>query len=121
MTINLTKNEAVLALSNGSIVTHRMFYPNEWVRQVGGIYEFEDGIGIPSYEFWDLKNGDVYLDGWYLLEFNDGASYSFTVNEKKYKGIYNKEKKSFIIFDKFRDDDSMHHFPLKYALNVSIL
>lgn len=48
----MNNTEAKLALSQGKKLTHEYFTPNEWVKGVGLMYEFEDGCKCLPDEFW---------------------------------------------------------------------
>jgi hypothetical protein len=115
MTTNLTKQEAIEALSNGFIVTHKLFTSKEWIRKIGGLYEFEDGIAVPIDFFWDLKSDESFLSGWAVLEIKNGDFYSFSVNENVLQGLYNEETKSFYVQD---ESDNTNIFLVKSVLDI---
>ena len=64
----MTKDEAIKAISDGEIVTHRFFSPEEWMRKHAIGYEFEDGCLCSELEFWSFRDDKSWLDGWSIHE-----------------------------------------------------
>jgi len=68
----MTRDQAIKAIQEGKRLTHRHFSPEEWVTCDGDYYKFEDGGKCPKDEFWGLRTGLPWEDGWSL--FGTGAS-----------------------------------------------
>lgn len=61
----MTRNEAMsFALSAGKPITHKYFGKGEYVRYQGKELVDEDGIPLPQNEFWAIRSGDFWEDGW---------------------------------------------------------
>ena len=63
----MTKAEAIDALSSGKKVTHHYYYEDEWVVEINGFYQFEDGVKSTPDEFWSLRSAKSWQDGWELF------------------------------------------------------
>jgi hypothetical protein len=63
----MTKNKAIAAMKNGKKVTHDNFSKCEWLKITGCLYEFEDGVLCPPGEFWALRGGNSWQEGWSLV------------------------------------------------------
>lgn len=68
----LSKEQAIEAMKAGKKVRHRYFTDDEWVRlrypDVAGVYEFEDGVICRAREFWYIRRGPEWEDGWEIVE-----------------------------------------------------
>ncbi len=63
----MTKQEAIAAMAEGKKVTHAYFSAGEWMREcpdIGGMLEFEDGVGCPSHEFWKMRKAATWQSRW---------------------------------------------------------
>lgn len=63
----MTKEEAKQALKEGKKVAHRHFTSKEWVKKLGGLYEFEDTCVCRPQEFWRGRSSGSWLDGWRIV------------------------------------------------------
>jgi len=66
--MNMTKKEAIKSMRNGNKVTHRYFTPDEWMKETGHLYEFEDGCMCGFSAFWTHRQDDVWQDGWKVFK-----------------------------------------------------
>ncbi len=64
----LTREQAITAMSLGQTVRHRFFSDNEWVRFNGIQFEFEDGVTCNSTEMWYKRTGGNWETGWSLVD-----------------------------------------------------
>lgn len=61
----MTRNEAMsFAISTGKPITHKYSYKGEYVRYQGKELVDEDGIPLPQDEFWAIRSGGFWEDGW---------------------------------------------------------
>ena len=60
----MTKNEAIELMDQGRKVTHRYFTSDEWMCKFGYLYKFEDDCLCSINDFWVLRDGDSWDDGW---------------------------------------------------------
>lgn len=65
----MTKDEAIKAMGEGKKLTHKNFTDNEWVTEISGNYEFEDGCRCIQIEFWRFRHGSNWDRNWSI--FND--------------------------------------------------
>lgn len=63
----MTKSEAIQALKDGKKVRHGYFSKDEWVKQTGNRFEFEDGVICDPMEFWHYRQGDGWKTGWEII------------------------------------------------------
>lgn len=65
----MTKDEAIEAMKRGHKVTHRFFFPGEWVRMIySGVYMTEDGKRIYQDSFWKIRSSEVWQNGWEIYK-----------------------------------------------------
>lgn len=67
----LTKEEAIQAMKDGHKVTHRHFTSDEYMfmpNPRANKYQFEDGVSMLAYEFWQIRSDPSYLTGWSLFD-----------------------------------------------------
>lgn len=66
----MDRKEAAKALSNGKILTHTYFQPNEWVKSIdnGRYYTFEDGCICSPDEFWHFRKSSIFDNGWTIYD-----------------------------------------------------
>lgn len=64
----MNREEARTALDNGHTLTQTYFTPEEWVRKVGSVYEFEDGCSCDPDEFWLYREDSGFDEGWNLYQ-----------------------------------------------------
>lgn len=64
----MTKQEAIEQMKKGEKVTHTYFSDNEYIYQKGCIIYSEDGVRHE--EFWTLRNGLLFEDGWSIFKSN---------------------------------------------------
>jgi len=61
----MDKDEAIAAMKEGKSVTHKLFYPDEWMTMKDGQIVFEDGCKCDMYDFWFWRNDDEsWLTDW---------------------------------------------------------
>lgn len=65
----MTKAEAIQAMQDGKKVTHRHFFPGEWMTMRMGMMVLEDGVVCTLQEFWQWRTNPAWDDGYKL--FND--------------------------------------------------
>ena len=65
---NMNKEKAIDALHDGKIVKHSGFAPEEWVKQDGHLYVFEDGCQCTHREFWQHRTQDWWDEGWSVID-----------------------------------------------------
>jgi hypothetical protein len=58
----MTKEEAIQAMREGKKVTHRHFTSKEWMKISPGGFEFEDGVIVKPYQFWEIRGEDWETD-----------------------------------------------------------
>ncbi len=63
----MTKDEAIKAMQDGKKVSHRHFDSNEWMKQDGVGYVFEDGCHCAPRDFWHWRDDDSWIDGWRIV------------------------------------------------------
>ncbi len=63
----MTNTEAMGAMRDGHKVRHQSFTLDEWMKETGRLYEFEDGCLCEPDEFWRFRDGDEWLVGWRLI------------------------------------------------------
>ena len=68
MNLPMTKEAAIQTMQEGHRVTHRLFDPDEWMQEVGSLYEFEDGCLCSFDEFWRWRTDVQWLEGWKLYK-----------------------------------------------------
>lgn len=64
----MNRDEALKALEEGEVLTHRYFTSDEWMYQDGHHYVFEDGVHCPIEEFWRIRRESSFGDGWAIKE-----------------------------------------------------
>jgi hypothetical protein len=65
----MNKDQAIHALGAGRKLTHRNFTPKEWMTfERGTGYIFEDGCVCATHEFWQMRSGPSWDDGWSIFE-----------------------------------------------------
>ena len=64
----MSKDEAIKAMRDGMKVTHRHFSSEEWMKETGRLYEFEDGCLCEFEEFWRYREDDSWLEGWKIFQ-----------------------------------------------------
>jgi hypothetical protein len=62
--LTLPKHLAIKAMQNGRKMRHRLFTEAEWVTMKDGMMLFEDGHTCTPAEFWNVRFGQVWFDGW---------------------------------------------------------
>ncbi len=108
---NLTREEACEALSKGKKLTHNLFHEGEWVIKMGDLMLFEDNVTQSVEEFWQIRKGDAWSDGWNI------------VDERRYKSLEDMESRIQILdrcAKKFANSDSFEKFCL-YCGSDSII
>lgn len=61
----MTRNEAMaFAISTGRPITHTYFSGGEYIKYQGKDLVDEDGIILPQDEFWNIRSGGIWNDGW---------------------------------------------------------
>lgn len=66
----MTKQEAMaFAISVGKPIRHNSFSKGEFVRYEGKKLVDEEGTILPQQEFWAIRSGDSWENGW--EEYND--------------------------------------------------
>lgn len=60
----MNREDAKQALYDGKKLTHMYFTDEGWVKQVGGMYEFEDGCKSTPHQFWLVRSHDSYDKCW---------------------------------------------------------
>ena len=61
----MTKKEAIaFAISTGIPITHTTFGSEEYVRYEGNDLIDEDGLVLPTWEFWGIRSGGIWESGW---------------------------------------------------------
>lgn len=61
----MTKKEAIaFAISTGNPIAHKFFTAGEYVRYRGEDLMDEDGVILPNDEFWLIRSGGDWEDGW---------------------------------------------------------
>lgn len=63
----MTKAEAIQAMQKGCKVTHRYFFPGEWMTMRMGMIILEDGVVCTPQEFWRWRTNPVWDDGYRLF------------------------------------------------------
>lgn len=63
----MTKAEAIQAMQKGYKVTHRYFFPGEWMTMRMGMIILEDGVVCTPQEFWRWRTNPVWDDGYRLF------------------------------------------------------
>lgn len=63
--MEMTKEQAIEAMVNGYRVTHNYFLDEEYIFMKDGEIYSEDGV-CHGGQFWDLKSGEEWSNGWYL-------------------------------------------------------
>jgi len=63
----MTDHEAIKAMKDGKKVAHRHFTPEEWVKETGALYEFEDGCLCERHHFWLDRSPGSWLEGWRVV------------------------------------------------------
>ncbi len=63
------KSEAIEELKKGNKITHNYFSEGEFVtsNKEGTVYTFEDGVQMTSQDFWQLRNGFGWNNGYSLV------------------------------------------------------
>lgn len=63
--MSMTKKEAMaFAISTGKPIRHQTFSKGEYVIYVGKELHDEEGIILPQNEFWSIRSGGIWEDGW---------------------------------------------------------
>ena len=61
----MTKKEAMaFAVSTGRPIAHSTFGSGEYVRYIGIDLTDEDGLVLPACEFWGIRSGGIWENGW---------------------------------------------------------
>lgn len=64
----MTKDEAIIALTEGNVIRHTNFDDNEWVKQRNNnIYIFEDGCIVTAELFWKNRSNKSWDDGYSIV------------------------------------------------------
>lgn len=63
----MDKEQVIKALREGATLTHDWFSPDEWMKQTGLLYEFEDGCLCEPDEFWRYRTDESWNTGWMPL------------------------------------------------------
>lgn len=63
----MKKWEIIQALKKGKKVKHVSF-PEEWVKQIPGGYEFKDGVKCDTATFWMDRNTEEFNAGWTVVD-----------------------------------------------------
>lgn len=67
----MTKKEAMaFAISTGKPIRHQTFSKGEYVIYVGSELRDEEGIILPQNEFWSIRSGGIWEDGWQEYKIN---------------------------------------------------
>lgn len=62
---NLSRQQAIQALSSGKTLAHEYFSSNEWMKELPtGDYEFEDGVVCNPLTFWMDRTASGWETGW---------------------------------------------------------
>ena len=64
----MTKTDAIIAINAGYKLTHKHFTSEEWIRQFGLMYEFEDGCQCSHEEFWLYRDDDSWQKDWKIYQ-----------------------------------------------------
>jgi len=65
----MTKKEAIIAMKEGKLLTHKYFSKEEWVTIIDGQIHFEDGVSCSEEEFWKYRTDWWWNDDWKLFEY----------------------------------------------------
>ena len=61
----MTRKEAMaFAISVGKPIVHKSFSKGEFIRYNGNELVDEEGIILPQQEFWAIRSGDYWNNGW---------------------------------------------------------
>ncbi|MGR5451968.1 hypothetical protein ACP3V3_19840 [Vibrio sp. PNB22_3_1] len=60
----MTRQEAIDALKEGALITHKHFTETEWVKGHRGKYLFEDGVKCTPDEFWSSRSDEAFDEDW---------------------------------------------------------
>lgn len=60
----MTKFEAIRAMQQGKLVTHKYFSPEEYITMQDGMIVTEEGYKCEPDEFWKWRTDSVWLDDW---------------------------------------------------------
>jgi hypothetical protein len=63
----VNKAEAIVAMKAGAKVTHSFFTPEEWMTFDSGYFKFEDGCQCRPSQFWGIRQGPEWDDGWRIF------------------------------------------------------
>ena len=64
----LTKQEAIRALKDGKNVTHQLMDDTEWFKKApDNMIVFEDGVYQDEVEFWMMRQGSQWEDGYSIV------------------------------------------------------
>lgn len=67
----MTKKEAMaFAISTGKPIRHQNFSKGEYVIYVGKELHDEEEIILPQNEFWNIRSGGIWEDGWQEYKIN---------------------------------------------------
>lgn len=78
----MTKQEAIaFAISTGKPITHHYFSDDEFVKYEDGELVDEQGFHLPTQEFWNIRTGGEWEDGW--AEFANRANDVEEIRAKK--------------------------------------
>lgn len=64
----MTKEEAIVMMKAGKMLTHRHFSSDEWVTMNGNQFFFEDGVQCSQYEFWRWRTDVSWDTDWEIFE-----------------------------------------------------
>ena len=72
----MTRTEALNAMQKGHKVTHDYFSPEEYCYMKDGCIYTEEGynVGGPKSEFWSIRSGNDWEEGWHLYQSKDTKS-----------------------------------------------
>jgi hypothetical protein len=63
----LSKEEAIEAMKGGAKVSHRCFTEEEWMKWDAGYIVFEDGCQCTITEFFRIRTGEAWADGYRII------------------------------------------------------
>ena len=61
----MNRSEAMsFAISTGHPIRHNIVSKGEFVRYKGKHLVDEEGVTLPHYEFWNIRSGGLWENGW---------------------------------------------------------
>lgn len=66
----MNKDEAIKSMREGNKLTHIYFTPDEWIKESGHRYEFEDGCVCGFSAFWFHRQENSWQNGWSVFKVN---------------------------------------------------